>query len=276
MLVGNPSELSYFKAFEKRLTATDILKEEELSRCTVVSVEGYDTSLRPYDIRAILTRYFGSCGNICDVVIPTYPSSSVVERVGFIFFRDEGAQEKALALSGSNVGFPFPGIRLGGWDVYVKACPRHSFALSPDQVAAARRLINAIYYCGFAVTGYPTSLAANDVRSALFRLFRSCGEIRYLTVEDDPSQPGLLQRSGFVSLSGEGALEKVVELDGSDMGGWNVAVLTEPKPNEITVSRANQFNIGWEGPPGLRWVDLHPSTASSVNPLADWLGRRIK
>lgn len=40
-----------------------------------------------------------------------------------------------------------------------------------------------IYYCsdcGFFVTGYPTSLHADDFLNALYRLFRSCGEILYL------------------------------------------------------------------------------------------------
>ncbi|VVB06668.1 unnamed protein product [Arabis nemorensis] len=120
--------------------------------------------------------------------------------------------------------------------------------------------------CGFVVTGFDTSLPADVVRTAFFRLFSSCGVIIYLKIEEDPSQPGLLKRSGFVCLAGEEAHNKAVGLDGSDLGGWNVAVQTLPPPMNMTnVTLDNiHVNVGWEGPPGYRWVDYNAEQRSRM------------
>ncbi|VVB05790.1 unnamed protein product [Arabis nemorensis] len=184
------------KSFADRVAAANVLHEyNTLSRCTRVSVEGYDTSLHPDAIRAALMDHFRSCGQICDVDIPTdLKTHAVIDRVGFIYFREEGAQEKAVALSGSDVG---------GWNVIVKALPKK--VCDPS---------------GFLVTGYDTSLDEDYVKSALFEHFRSCGEIVYVSIEREYRQPSLLSRYGFISILGDGALEKALGLSGSDLGGW--------------------------------------------------------
>ncbi|VVB05789.1 unnamed protein product [Arabis nemorensis] len=74
----------------------------------------------------------------------------------------------------------------------------------------------------FFVSGYDTWLPADCVPSALSTVFSSCGEIIYTSI---------LPSSTFVCISGEGALEKALELSGSDVGGWTVVVKPEPTPN---------------------------------------------
>lgn len=54
-----------------------------------------------------------------------------------------------------------------------------------------------LLYCspsGFLVTGYDTSLDEDYVKSALFELFSSCGEIVYVSIEREYRQPSLLRR----------------------------------------------------------------------------------
>ncbi|VVB06506.1 unnamed protein product [Arabis nemorensis] len=101
-------------------------------------------------------------------------------------------------------GFPFPGKKIGGWDVFVKAVPKLSCKFSPELLAASHRLTTTPLYA--------------------------------------------TQSSKKVGL------KKAVGLDGSDMGGWNVTVVTEPKPNQ-DIDPAYDYPIGWEGPPGYRWAD---------------------
>ncbi|KFK35386.1 hypothetical protein AALP_AA5G278500 [Arabis alpina] len=260
--------LTVYKALADRAAGKITLYEDKLSHCFKVSVEGHvgTTSLRADDIRAIYTSRFRECGKIFNVVIPSDPSSGVVESCGFIYFFDEGGQEKALALSGTNVGFPLgerSGVTLGGWDVVVKALPKDSFEFSPDQVANARRR-ETLRPRGIFVSGYDRSRFADMdvIRSALFGLLSTCGEIIYLTLKEDPCQPGHLNESSFVCLAGDEARAKALRLDGSDMGGWNV-VVESAEPKGARVIPANERNIpfGWEGPPGYRWKDIHPSTS---------------
>ncbi|KFK43510.1 hypothetical protein AALP_AA1G134900 [Arabis alpina] len=71
-------------------------------------------------------------------------------------------------------------------------------------------------------------MPADHVRSTLFRHFRSWGEIKYLTIEEEKDRPGILKRSGLISLLGDDALDKALQLSGSDLGGWNVVVETLP------------------------------------------------
>lgn len=45
-----------------------------------ISVEGYDTSIPAVDIANALTSHFGSCGRICNLVIPRDPVTNAVDR----------------------------------------------------------------------------------------------------------------------------------------------------------------------------------------------------
>ncbi|VVA93146.1 unnamed protein product [Arabis nemorensis] len=71
---------------------------------------------------------------------------------------------------------------------------------------------------------------ADDVKSELFRHFSSCGEIIYLTVDQDRRQPkGVLRKWAFICINGEDALDKARALSGTDLGGWTVTVWTLPE-----------------------------------------------
>ncbi|KAF2582916.1 hypothetical protein F2Q68_00000187 [Brassica cretica] len=110
-----------------------------------------------------------------------------------IYFIGEGAAEKALQLSGSDVG---------GWKAIVTPYP------FPE--AAGRSLI-------VCVTGYDTSLSKIKIERALRQHFSSCGRLR----DFDISKKFASAEFGIV---GEDAQDKVMELDGSDMGGRELHV----------------------------------------------------
>ncbi|KFK35389.1 hypothetical protein AALP_AA5G278800 [Arabis alpina] len=109
------------------------------------------------------------------------------------------------------------------------------------------------------VEGHDTSHRASDIGGVYASHFGSCGRIVSIVLTKD-RRTDVSERYGYVSLLGEGALEKAVELVGSDMGGWNiVTTFDKPNPHKVKIP-ANEagISIGWEGPPGYRWIDLHP------------------
>lgn len=101
------------------------------------------------------------------------------------------------------------------------------------------------------VTGYDTSLPEDDIKSALTNHFSSCGEIEDLTIR----APTLASSSNsgceyymFIYILGEGAEEKALQLNGSDMGGCKLVVKACYKPlKEIP---RNEFVIGYTIYPG--------------------------
>uniref|UniRef100_A0A1J3D3W4 Nucleolin 1 n=1 Tax=Noccaea caerulescens TaxID=107243 RepID=A0A1J3D3W4_NOCCA len=84
------------------------------------------------------------------------------------------------------------------------------------------------------VEGYDTRLPEEDIKKALVDLFESCGEIIRVTVPIDP-RTRLVERRAFIILRGDGAEEKALQLDGSDVGGLSVFVKVTPEDNEETV-----------------------------------------
>ncbi|CAH8387301.1 unnamed protein product [Eruca vesicaria subsp. sativa] len=79
-----------------------------------------------------------------------------------------------------------------------------------------------------AVEGYDTCLHEDDVKKELINHFNSCGEIfRVVVPKKDPDCPNL-DRRAFVILLGDGAKEKALQLNGTDMGGWIALVKVEP------------------------------------------------
>ncbi|KAG7580344.1 RNA-binding domain superfamily [Arabidopsis suecica] len=68
-------------------------------------VSGYDSSLPEIDLQIGLSKHFSSCGEVTGVtILPTC-------RKATIFIREEGAAEKALELSGRD---------MGGWNITVE------------------------------------------------------------------------------------------------------------------------------------------------------------
>ncbi|CAH2073780.1 unnamed protein product [Thlaspi arvense] len=74
------------------------------------------------------------------------------------------------------------------------------------------------------VTGYDTGLPRGDVKRALRKHFDSCGQITDVYVPIKDRVDYTLWRHGFIYFVGEGAVDKALQLHGSDVGGWNVSV----------------------------------------------------
>ncbi|CAN6972142.1 hypothetical protein IGI04_035148 [Brassica rapa subsp. trilocularis] len=99
--------------------------------------------------------------------------------------------------------------------------------------------IEAYYLClqnkvSFSVSGYDTSLDALDLVSCLEKHFQSCGFVETIQVPRHPVTNAITGRCTTVTLSGEGATEKALALNGSDVGGWIVSVtLLPPEISEM-------------------------------------------
>ncbi|CAH2067031.1 unnamed protein product [Thlaspi arvense] len=146
-------------------------------------------------------------------------------RYAFLYITGEGAEEKALKLSGSDVG---------GWTVIVIT----------DRITepSARRAPNSKYTTNFLetralikVTGYDASLPADDIKTALSKHFSSCGEIEKVTIGGHPSSC-----RAIVYITGEGAQEKALALSGSDMGGCKLVA----KPAMVPVKNRKRIHHG--------------------------------
>ncbi|ESQ48108.1 hypothetical protein EUTSA_v10021355mg [Eutrema salsugineum] len=191
-------------------------------RCDKILVEGYDTSLPVNCVRNALREHFSSCGEIVSVNI-LYDVHGTLNS-GILYILGDGAEEKALKLSGSEM--------LGRKLVATSAA--HRFPKPTPKMAA--RLANAdrkLRSKMIHVSGYDTSLRPDDIKSALINHFSSCGEILDFVLfreEDTPvNDPKFMAPIPFTNnallfILGEDAEEKAVQLNGSDMGGRKLFV----------------------------------------------------
>ncbi|KAG5402880.1 hypothetical protein IGI04_008999 [Brassica rapa subsp. trilocularis] len=77
------------------------------------------------------------------------------------------------------------------------------------------------------VEGYDTSLEPIDLYRALESLFKTCGEVHNMEIRRDRVTKAL-QKSCIVILRGEGAGDKALQLNGSDIGGRKIVVTSLP------------------------------------------------
>ncbi|CAH2073329.1 unnamed protein product, partial [Thlaspi arvense] len=192
-----------------------------------ISVEGYDTWLPLKDIIDALDNHFKSCGEIWDIEVPRDPVTNAIDRRSFVVLRGEGAEEKALQLNGSD---------MGGWKAAVKAIPMKDSEFTTDQLAA----MTVAHFQrnrsrGISVTGYDTSVPADEVKRALRKHFSSCGQITDVFV---------LNSRALVYFFGIGAVDNAlkrsrrkVERSASGVGGWRLVAkaLPLPKPEKKQV-----------------------------------------
>ncbi|KAG7559671.1 RNA-binding domain superfamily [Arabidopsis thaliana x Arabidopsis arenosa] len=129
-----------------------------------MSIEGYDTSLHA------LREHFSSCGKIKHIYVPRDFESGILKRVAFMRIEGEGAEEKALELSGTDVG---------GWTAIVKAAPWQKETMDPWCAAAAERKTKEH---SLNVTGYVTWLPVIDIEMAVCKYLSSCGEVTRVVV----------------------------------------------------------------------------------------------
>ncbi|XP_024012324.1 nucleolin 1-like [Eutrema salsugineum] len=139
---------------------------EESKRPRVrICVEGFDTSLPEDDSKKALINHFNSCGKIIIFYFE--------DRCAFMVIRGEDAEEKALALNGSDVG---------GWNVSVKVSPVvYKKSLTPQQ-RDAMQCNDPRFMHYITVTGYDTSVSDDDLKITLRKHFGSCGEIIHMYI----------------------------------------------------------------------------------------------
>ncbi|KAL8153779.1 hypothetical protein V2J09_011539 [Rumex salicifolius] len=75
-----------------------------------VFIRGFDKNLGEEEARSALQEHFGACGEMTRCSIPVDRESGCIKGIGYIDFTDKSALDKALELSGSD---------LGGCELYV-------------------------------------------------------------------------------------------------------------------------------------------------------------
>ncbi|ESQ40555.1 hypothetical protein EUTSA_v10014517mg [Eutrema salsugineum] len=207
------------------------IPESRRFRCARICVEGYDTLLPRDDVDTALRKHFASCGEIAHVSIrrnagSDLSKSTYLNRYAMIYIVGEDAEEKALALSGSDVG---------GWTVLVDSASPYPKDMSDDELAVIRAEDRYEGMCGarIVVRGYDDLLDADELMSTLRKHFASCGEVAHITLETDEFTATLC-RYCYMYIVGDGAEDKAVALSGTDVGGWTVVTWSDPIPKVLT------------------------------------------
>ncbi|KAL1195654.1 Nucleolin 1 [Cardamine amara subsp. amara] len=95
------------------------------------------------------------------------------------------------------------------------------------------------------VEGYDTRLSPGVVESALRKFYSSCGEITDVYVRRDGRNENTLWHSTFVYFVGEGAVDKALQLNGNDVGGWEASAKAfpfQPRPYDFVIVRVEGFD----------------------------------
>ncbi|CAH2033883.1 unnamed protein product [Thlaspi arvense] len=170
-----------------------------------ISVTGFDSGLPHEDVESALRKHFASCGNITDVYIGKH------ECAAFVYLVGEDAVDKALKLSGRDVG---------GWNVCVEAYP-FSDHMTTTMI----------------VQGY--DISDTEIQVAARELFSSCVEVAEVFV--------IKKGCSAVRVKGFDAIEKVRVLDGSYIGDRKVSVRPITTPPRHTVHDRRR-RVGRPGP----------------------------
>ncbi|XP_018446013.1 nucleolin 2 isoform X3 [Raphanus sativus] len=198
-----------------------------------IRVKGFSIDLPRDDVESALRKHFSSCGEITDVCVHVLTDNLLSDR-GFIYFLGgQGTVDKAMQLSGTDVG---------GWNVIVEPYP---FLENADWDPVAF------------VQGYDTGLGKTEIKRMLFNHFSSCGQI--MDIEFHNSTIGVAS----VYLYGEGAEDKVLDLDGSYMGGCKILV-KHIITNGIYTVHPRRRHYGW---PRIRnFADKHENLSQVMIP----------
>uniref|UniRef100_A0A1J3JT93 Nucleolin 1 n=1 Tax=Noccaea caerulescens TaxID=107243 RepID=A0A1J3JT93_NOCCA len=220
---------SAIKGLELNDCDADIPKSSSIVR---IVVEGYDTFLAAYDVNLGLREHFASCGEVIHVHFPGYDASRtpVLSRFALVYIRGEGAIEKALKLSGSD---------MGGRKVIAKAYPLQAKQLDPEfaSILAASRDQDNRQQRTMGVTGFDTTLPRDVVASTLRKHFSKCGTVQPVRVfHDHDLRKTLLRSKALITVDGEDTLEKVLlQLGGCDVDGFKniqVSLVSGPPKRE--------------------------------------------
>ncbi|XP_018478694.2 nucleolin 1-like [Raphanus sativus] len=205
-------DASVRSVFESEAAGEEIVENNRCKPHTVISVEGYDTSLPEDDIKSELINHFKSCGEVFNVILREDPDSPNLDTRALVILLGEGAEEKALQLNGTDIG---------GWKALVKVEPEEeeedeetqryeSFLI--DELTNDRR-----FWYGVTVSGYNTSLPADEVKTCLKQHFSSCGEITHVFVST-------LEKITNIYFHQEEGEARALHLSGSEVGGFKIDV----------------------------------------------------
>ncbi|CAH8364714.1 unnamed protein product [Eruca vesicaria subsp. sativa] len=168
-----------------------------------IGVEGYNmSSLHTLDLVRSLAKLFESCGEVLAVQVPRDLQTNAINgRCTLVVLRGEGAQEKALALDGTD---------MGGWILSVTVLPSELSELSSSSgLSTAELAVRQVAHFerksseGISVTGYDHSLPGDVVKSDLTNRFSSCGKITDVFV---------LNSRALIYFFGIGAVHKALRL----------------------------------------------------------------
>ncbi|CAH2074240.1 unnamed protein product [Thlaspi arvense] len=199
-----------------------------------IYVEGYDTKLPGHALARGLTKHFASCGRLIHIYIPGFLSmeTRILNSFALIYLRGEGVEEKALKLNGT---------RLRGRKLVVKAYPFHSKHLRP--VLARTRAVDGVRGRSMTVTGYDASLTSKHVKRTLTEHFSKCGYVLSAFVSEDRSE-GVLESRAFITLMGQSAINKALQLGGCDVEGFQNIQVTRvdlPDPSPAVKNKVGYF-----------------------------------
>ncbi|XP_013687433.2 nucleolin 1-like [Brassica napus] len=121
-------------------------------------------------------------------------------------------------------------------DTY-SSCKRSSPKAPFDSEAAAKdEAIDP--WVRISVEGYRFNKdTENEMRIKLVNHFKSCGHVSRV---DFPTEL-LLDSRAFVTIFGDGAKEKALQLNGSDMGGWNALVKFAPEEEDEEYQAESEY-----------------------------------
>ncbi|XP_023637281.1 uncharacterized protein LOC17882770 isoform X2 [Capsella rubella] len=223
----------------------------KLSDVGRITVSGYDIKLPYNDVERALRKHFSSCGEITDVCAPIDwdsmddipidvefdPKTNILERSAYIYFLGDGAVavSKALKLNGTYVE---------GWNISVEAFP-----FPPD--ANDEVMVD--------IEGYDTWLSKIDIDTSLREHFSSYGEFTAIHNLDGYTYI-------MAHMEGTNIANKVLELDGSYMGGRKLSVRLVDIPGIYTV---HQRPPRYRGPlvrPPISTSDAAISTSDEAIP----------
>ncbi|CAH2074465.1 unnamed protein product [Thlaspi arvense] len=179
-----------------------------------IYVEGYDTSLSGYAFVEAMREHLASCGEVIHVHIPGQDTVFAL-----VYLRGEGAEEKALKLSGSD---------MGGHKVVATPYPFQATDLDP--VLSLTRDSDNRRQLTMGVTGYDISLPVDHVERMLFEHFSQCGCVLSARAHADESE-GVLS-SATVTFQGQATVEKALQLCGCAVEGLGNIQVTRVAPPE--------------------------------------------
>ncbi|CAN7083057.1 unnamed protein product, partial [Brassica oleracea var. botrytis] len=190
----------------------------------------------PFQVeRSDVEEFFKEAGQVVDVRFATNKDDGRFRGFGHVEFASAGEAQKALEFHGR----PLLGRELR-LDVAQERGERPAY--TPQSGTGNNFRSGGGGGEEVFVKGFDSSLPPNDIKSALREHFASCGEITRVSVPIDRETGG---SRGIAYVEFKEGTEKAFELNGSDIGGWNI-VVDQPRQKENNNSGGG-FNGGRSG-----------------------------